>query len=145
MVTVAGLYGCTRSGDVTPKQTSSTLITGQWFYTTDSLKTYNNGTLQLVSVKQYAHTDYVQFSADGTGTEYVSSSGSKLAFNYQVSGSTVVLNYPSQTILGSTTQAYTETAAIKQLTGTAMELYFDNTTVNNGVTTRNTEAAYFTK
>ena len=141
---VAVLIGCSKS-TYKPVATTSSLITGQWYYTLDSMQTYSNGTPQELSVKQYAHTDYVTFNADNTGTAYISSSGSKVSFTYTLSGNNITLNYPSQTVLGTTTAAYSQGAVIKQLNANTLELYFDNSTVNSGITIKVTEASYFSK
>ena len=140
----AGFMGCSK-GTYKPVATTASLITGQWYYTLDSTQTYSNGTPQQLSVKQYAHTDYVTFNTSNTGTAYVSSSGSKYSFTYTLSGNNITLNYPSQTILGTTTPAYSQNAVIKELNANTLELYFDNSTVTSGVTIRVTEASYFGK
>ena len=140
----AGFIGCSKSSN-TPKPTAAALITGQWYYTVDSVTTYANGSLQNTSSNGYAHSDYVQFNTDGTGLQYDQHSGSKIAFTYKLTGSSLLLNYPSQVILGTTTDAKSQTAVIKTLTTSALQLYFDNSSVASGVTIRVTEAAYFAK
>ena len=138
----AGLMGCSK-GTYKPVASTASLITAQWYYTLDSTQTYSNGTPQQLSVKQYAHTDYVTFNADKTGIAYVSSSGSKYSFTYTIAGNNIILSYPSQTILGTTTPAYSQSAVIRKVNANSLELYFDNSTVSSGVTIRVTEASYF--
>ena len=141
---VAALMGCSK-GTYKPVATTASLITGQWYYTLDSTQTYTNSTPQELSVKQYAHTDYVTFNSDNTGIAYISLSGSKVSFTYTLSGNNIILNYPSQTVLGTTTPAYSQGAVIRKLNANTLELYFDNSTVNSGITIRVTEASYFAK
>ena len=148
ILAAAAFMGCGKQNGPSPISNSS-LIDAQWYYTVDTVRTYTNGNLQLISAKSYPsiHTnaDYVKFNADGTGSQFISASGNTLSFNYSLSGNSVTLTYPSQTVLGATTTASTETAAIKQLTGTNLSLFFDSSVTASSITTRTTEAAYFVK
>jgi len=134
--------GCTKNNAPVPQ--SSVSVVGKWYFTTDTLNEYTNGTLQHSVPKSYNRTDYTQFNSDGTGEENDSSIVTN--FTYTVSGKTITLNYPAQTIDGSSYPQSSETTTIRSVTANNLVLFFDDSFTNgDGSTGRDTEAEYFSK
>jgi len=142
LLPVAAMIGCSKSNNSNPSKTSS--IVGKWNYSSDTVKFYNNGTLDQTLANQGLNTgDYIQFNADGSGLDV--QSGGTTTFTYTNSNGKLTMNAPAQTIGGQPEPASTEVATIKTLTSTDLFLYFDDTEVNSGVTSETVESTHFKK
>jgi hypothetical protein len=142
LLPVAAMIGCSKSNNSSPS--SATSIVGKWSYSADTVKFYNNGTLDQTDTNGgVTSSDYFQFNANGTGEQVTS--GGTTTFTYTASNGKLTLNAPAQTIGGQPEPASTEVATIKTLTSTDLFLYFDDTELNGGVTSETIESAHFKK
>jgi len=142
VLTVAAMISCSKSNNSSPSSKSS--IVGKWSYSTDTVKFYNNGTLDQTDTNGgVTSSDYFQFNSNGTGEQVTS--GGTTTFTYSISNGKLTMNAPAQTIGGQPEPTSTEVASVKILTSTDLFLYFDGTEVYNGVINETTEAAHFKK
>ncbi|HTD98579.1 MAG TPA: hypothetical protein VK668_04810 [Mucilaginibacter sp.] len=138
------IAGCSKKDNITPK--TQPVVTGQWYYTLDSAKLYQNGKLVQTYGLAFDHVASIIFRPDGTGTQY--DPGHVLYyFTYVISGANITLNYQAQSISNlSLPHPVSETAAFKIITDTKLVLNFDESYVDsNGINTRVTEEIDFGK
>jgi len=138
-IAVTAITACSKKNDSKP----SSAIVGKWTVISDTTKNYTNGTLTETDVEPESNNNFAQFNADGSGT--ISDSGSVTKFNYTISGSTLTIKVPAQTIDGVTVEATSENYAIKTLTSSQLYLFSDDSETDAGVVYRMTEATHFTK
>jgi hypothetical protein len=115
----------------------NTSIVGKWYYTQDTVVQYKNGVITSrdnTGGVIFNNTSYEVFSPDGTGSQTFGSNTTP--FTYSVNNNTVT----------TIESGDTENGAIKILSSSRLELYYDDTSADgNGNTYRVTEAAYFSK
>jgi len=133
---------CPKSNNSSPS--AKTSIVGKWSYSADTIKYFNNGTLDQTDTNGgVTSSDYFQFNSDGTGSQVLS--GDATTFTYTYANGKVTLNAPAQTIAGMAELATKEVASVKSVTCTNLFLFLDDTEVNGSVTSEVTEAAHFKK
>lgn len=116
---------------------ASASITGKWILKSDTVTNYENGILKFTDTSDPAGT--LQFNKDLSGTE--SFGNNNTPFTYKVNGKNVTMSFAATT----TSDAFIETAAIKQLTDNKLVLYFDDSETNDNIVYRTTEIQYFSK
>jgi hypothetical protein len=153
-VTIALLSSCKKdeTGTDTSKVTVKTTITpsqlvGKWYYTLDTIKeNVNGGAFKIRSTVKYNRKEYIQFNADGTGSEFYNE---VLPFTYTVKGNVLTFNHPEATISTGggplTFPAYSQSATIRSVTSTEFNMLYYEPTVNGANTTITYEAQYFSK
>ena len=135
------IFGCKK--DSTQKTNSK--IAGTWYYTNDVLIQYANGKVQSQSNGGVAFdgTFWMQFNSNGTGIS--NHAGTVIRFTYSIAGNIITINTPAQTISEGPNNiqiyASTDTATIRTLSPSNLELYFDNT--GSGI--EDTEDAFLSK
>lgn len=138
LVAVTLFMGCSKKNDSNPASAS---VVGKWYITTDSTKTYTNGTLTDHDYESGNHTDYVQFNSNLSGTQL--SEGTLVNFTYVIKGNVLTLTYPKQVVDGFTSDAFSESGTYKA-TSSSLYVLFDDSETDGNVVTRTVETTYFT-
>jgi len=123
-------------------------LLGKWFYTLDTLKyNQNGGTYNIISTATYNRVEFLQFNADGTGTDFYNSVATN--FTYSVTNNLITFNYPASSIPTAIGLVYilpyTKKANIRYATANNLALLFNEYIVNTGFTENDYEAKYFMK
>ena len=142
VVVVAAMVitACSKKNDSSP----TSEIVGKWTIVSDTVRTYQSGTLiETDANTALAPTDFAQFNSNGTGS--TTESGSSNTFTYSLSGNTLTLKTPAQTVDGTAIPASTETATVKTLTSSVMHLYETNSYSISGTSYTANEDIHFTK
>ena len=102
------VFSCSKKNNLSPNSAS---ITGKWNITADTSQTFGYPPYIIVGI----NSPYIQFNADGSGTEKdnISIPDAVLNFTYKISKDTIAFNYPAQ---ASLPYGNTPTAVIKNLT-----------------------------
>lgn len=152
VIALALLAGCSKS-PAKPDNTNTASIAGKWFYTTDTVNVYTNGTLQSSKAYNYNRLYYLQFNSDGTGLKQTDT---LVNFTYSLTGQILILTLPAPKTSGFikpqsigtdgvTQPTVNVTGDIKLLNSTNLAIYFPQESVTNGGNTVTSESAYFTK
>lgn len=126
------------------------LIIGKWYYSTDTVKYTNNGTVDSTKSFAYFQTDNIVFNSDGTGVE--TRSGIANNFTFSVINQIMTMTFATQqkvadikTTTGGVralaSNGYNITATIKSLSSTQLVMVFE--TVQGTKVTD--ETVHFTK
>ncbi|HZY40132.1 MAG TPA: hypothetical protein VFE53_25945 [Mucilaginibacter sp.] len=110
-------FSCTKKSNQNPV---SVTLTGKWNITADTSQTFGYPPYIIVGI----NSPYMQFNADGSGTEKdnISTPDWVLSFTYKISKDTISFNYPVQTGLPS---GNTPTGIIKELTSNNVIIEYD--------------------
>jgi len=111
------ITACSKKNDSSP----SSAIVGKWTIVSDTVRTYQYGT--------------------GSSTE----SGSSSTFTYKLSGNTLTLYTPAQTVDGTAIPASSEIATVKTITSSVLYLQENNSYSSGGTTYTTIEDIHFTK
>jgi len=112
-------------------------ILGKWHYTADTVKMYTNGAItQTYPTGGVTSAYWVQYNSDGTGQSGIDGKTDVTKFTYSINNNILTV---------TNTGSSPENAKIKKLTSNRMILFYDDSSVSNGVTSRTTEVAYFSK
>lgn len=131
LFTVSLFTNCSKKSNPAPKPASlSELIVGRWQITSDTLKQIYNGVL-TVSPPPALPTDYKVFNGDGTGGETLR--GNFYYFTYSVyttfieneNRNILSINFPAQTVAGTTLFAQNWSYLIKNITTTNLQIIYD--------------------
>jgi hypothetical protein len=146
LILIAGVlfFGCSKDNKTSG---NTNLLIGRWYAVKDTVNTYVNNTLASQTTFSY-HTDanYVQFNADGSGSQYISevSPAYSETFTYtQGANNQITLNYPAQIVNGQQQPATSRTGTIKTLTESSLVVTFNTTQTINGSTQNSIEVQYF--
>jgi|ERR1700744_2492659 len=148
IIVIATLFGCSKKNTPSPDPTQTINLVGKWKTTADTLYIYKNSVLN----KTYVFTgnpiqlsDY-QFNQDGSVLFAGQSDPSDPATaTYTLKGSVITFNFPAQTVNGNTQQAYMQNATVKPVADGKIEIVYDDSSTDNGVTERDLEVVYITK
>jgi hypothetical protein len=110
-------FSCSKKGNQSPDSAS---ITGKWNITADTSQTSGYPPYIIVGI----NSPYMQFNANGTGTEKdnISPPDAVLNFTYTISNDTISFNYPVQPQLP---YGNTPTGIIKKLTSKNLIIEYD--------------------
>jgi hypothetical protein len=139
-----GLFMSCSKSKVTPSANSK--IVGRWTINRDTLIDYHDGIVNIINTSASSSptsTNFVQFNADGSGSEYLN--GFTTTFKYTLNASILTINSPAQVIDGISFDAISEKVSIKKLNDVNMIYYTDETSSDSGVTVRDYEITYLTK
>jgi len=140
MAVAMSITACSKKNDSSP----TSEIVGKWTIVSDTVRTYQSGTLiETDANTALAPTDFAQFNSNGTGS--TTESGASSTFTYSLSGNTLTLKTPAQTVDGMPIAASTETATVKTLTSSVMHLYETNSYSVGGTSYTANEDIHFTK
>jgi hypothetical protein len=116
-VIVCFVFSCSKKDNPNPGSAS---ITGKWSITADTSQTAGYPPYIIVGL----NSPYMQFNADGSGTEKENISPPDVAFNftYKISHDTIAFNYPAQPYLPG---GNTPTGIIKELTSKNLIIEYD--------------------
>jgi hypothetical protein len=136
IIAAVGLFtGCSKKNNKNP----SSSIVGKWYFVSDTINVYDNGTLSSSTPSVFKSMGYAQFNADGTGSE--SPVTLTVKFNYTVVDSRLLtLNYPTQKVDGVLIDAQTEQFTIKMLDSHNLYLFSDATVLDGGNSERTTRS-----
>ena len=149
IIIIATLFGCSKKNTPSPDPTQTINLVGKWKTTADTLYIYKNSVLN----KTYVFTgnpiqlsDY-QFNQDGSVLFAGQSDPSDppATATYTLKGSVITFNFPAQTVNGNAQQAYTQNATVKPVADGKIEIVYDDSSTDNGVTERDLEVVYITK
>ena len=134
------ITACSKKNDSSP----SSAIVGKWTIVSDTVRTYQSGTLLETDANtDLASTDFAQFNSNGTGSS--TESGSSSTFTYKLSGNTLTLYTPAQTVDGTAIPASSEIATVKTITSSVLYLQENNSYSSGGTTYTTIEDIHFTK
>jgi hypothetical protein len=109
-------FSCSKKGNQSPVTAS---ITGKWNITADTSQTFGYPPYIIVGI----NSPYMQFNADGSGTQKnnISTPDAVLNFTYTVSKDTITFNYPPQL----TSPGNAPKGIIKKLTSNNLVIEYD--------------------
>lgn len=138
------------------KDKSTNTITGKWYLTSNSIVETESGQVSYQSKTTYNHQGYLMLNTDGTGDQDIiqgttddPNSNAVLdvseIFTYTYSGSSMVFNFPEQTVGNEQFQAGTSTATITTHTASTLVLNFTQEATENGITYKLVQIESFTR
>jgi hypothetical protein len=97
-----------------------TTLASKWNYTSDEVKLYVDDKQTAGTPYTYSKGEYIQFNADGTGKDYITS------FTYTLKDDQLTIKYNAYINGGVQFDAETQTCTIKELSGNKLTLYYNN-------------------
>jgi hypothetical protein len=123
---------------VTPS--NSNLLIGKWEYKSDEVKIYTKGQQTGGGPYTYKNGEYIQFNADGTGRNEVTT------FTYKIVNETLTVNYNRYSVGGQSYDAESEDSHIDELSDHKLTLFYDSTAKDsNGLKKGDTVVEYLTR